>query len=88
MKQKKPLIVTLVCLFVVFGGIFGLHALGMYFMKKYFATFTPPPQVISTVEAKKETWQPYLTIVGNMSAINGVDISPEVSGQITKIYFK
>ena len=86
--MSKPMRRTIIGLIVVFGGIFGFYFLKQYGMHKYFSTFVPPPQTVSTVQAKNVLWQPYLTAVGTMSAINGVDISPEVSGQVKNIYFE
>ena len=80
--------ITLIGLFVVFGGIFGWYNLKQYFIAKFFANFVPPPQVVSTVLATSVTWQPYITYVGSISAANSLDISSEVAGQIKKIFFK
>ena len=85
--MSKRMNITIIALLVVFGGIFGWYGVRQYFMKKYFATFVPPPQVVSVATAKAENWQPYLYSVGSLSAINGVDISAETSGQVKAIYF-
>jgi membrane fusion protein (multidrug efflux system) len=85
--MKKPMVLTLLGLLVVFGGVFGWYNLKQYFIKKYFSTFTPPPQTISTVVASYQKWQPYLNSVGSVFATNSVDISSEVAGQIKQIYF-
>lgn len=86
-KLKNPMVLTIIGLIVIFGGVFGWYGLKQFFIKQFFAHFTPPPMVISTVVARSENWQPYLYAVGSLSAINGVDISPEVPGQIKEIYF-
>lgn len=81
------MILTIIGLVVVFGGIFGWYALKQQFINHFFSTFTPPPQTVSTVVAANVTWQPYLVAVGSIGATNGVDISPEVPGQIKSIFF-
>lgn len=86
--MTKRMSITIIALVIVFGSIFGWYGMRQYFMKKYFATFTPPPQVVSVATAKAENWQPYLFSVGNLSAVNGVEISSEASGQVKAIYFK
>ncbi len=75
-------------LILILGGVFGWNALKAHFIKAFFASYTPPPEAVNTANVEKISWQPYLEAVGNMSALNGVDLSPEVSGQIKAIYFK
>ncbi len=82
------MILTTVILLVVFGGVFGFYFLKQHFIAKYFETYSPPPPAVSTVIAKAVVWQPLLTAVGDMSAINGVEISPEVPGQVKAIFFE
>ncbi|KAB8033729.1 efflux RND transporter periplasmic adaptor subunit [Fluviispira multicolorata] len=86
--MAKRITFTLIGLLIIFGGIFGWYGVRQYFMKKYFATFTPPPQTVSVATAKLESWQPFLYAVGNLKAVDGVEISSEVSGQVKVIYFK
>lgn len=85
---KDPMTITITGLVVLFGSVFGWYGLKQIFIKQFFAKFVPPPMVVSAVHAKSQNWQPYLYAVGDLSAINGVDISPEVPGQIKEIYFK
>lgn len=51
-----------------------------------FAKMAPPPPTISTVKAEKLNYQPSDTAVGTFKAINGVEVTPQVSGQVTKKY--
>jgi len=88
MKSKKPLIFTLIALVVIFGGIFAWYGLRQHFINQFFAHFGQEPQVISAHAAKKQDWQPYLYAVGDLNSISGADISPEVPGRVTAIYFK
>jgi len=85
--MKKRMIIMIIALFIVFGGIFGWDALRSYFMHQFFANFQLPPVTISSTKAKAQTWQPFLSTIGTLEAVNGVDISPEVSGTIEAIYF-
>lgn len=85
--MSKRMSITIIALIFVFGAIFGWYGLRQFFMKKFFSTFEPPPQVVSVAKAKSENWQPYLYSVGSLSSINGVDISAETSGQVKAIYF-
>ncbi|MBS0358415.1 MAG: efflux RND transporter periplasmic adaptor subunit [Proteobacteria bacterium] len=85
--MKKRLIIMIIALLIVFGGIFGFLMMRGIMMKKYFASFEQPPVVISSAKVNAKTWQPTLDAVGDLSAVNGVAISSEVSGIVKKIYF-
>jgi membrane fusion protein (multidrug efflux system) len=47
-----------------------------------------PPSVIASTEVKQEHWQPSLSSVGSLVAINGIDVSTEVNGIASEIVFK
>lgn len=87
-RKKKPWIIAITILVVIFGGVFAFDITRALILKKIFSNFTPPPQVVSTITIKPQEWQKYLPAVGQVSAYRGVDISPEVSGRVDAIYFK
>lgn len=81
----KRMILMLIVVALVFGGIFGFKFM---FSAQQFANFTPPPRVVSADYAKEEIWQPYLSSIGTLSAVNGVDLSSEVDGKVKVIHFQ
>ncbi len=87
-SMSKPMLWMLVAVVVIFGGIFGFNGLRAVMIQKFFKSYVPPPQAVTTEVVKTMAWQPYLASVGNMTAIHGVDISPETSGQVKAIYFQ
>ncbi len=76
-----------IALLLVFGGIFTWNGIRAYFMKQYFAHAEPPAATVSTTKVQQATWQAKLTSVGSLSASDGIDIKPEVSGVITALPF-
>ena len=48
----------------------------------------PQPQVVTATAVEALEWQPQLSSVGTLTAVHGVDISSEVSGQVRKVNFK
>lgn len=46
-----------------------------------------PAQTVSTTTAKTDSWQSSLSAIGTFRAVNGADLSLEVSGIIDQIYF-
>src|SRR5579864_6587366 len=49
--------------------------------------YTPPPEAITTVVAKQETWPSTLSVVGTMTAIHGVTVSADLPGTVDQIEF-
>jgi membrane fusion protein, multidrug efflux system len=52
------------------------------------STYTPPPEAITTVVAKQETWPSTLSVVGNVAAIHGVTVSADLPGTVDQIKFE
>ena len=50
--------------------------------------FTPPPEAVTTVVAKPETWPSTLNVVGTMAAVHGVTVSADLPGTVDKIKFE
>ena len=85
----KRFIVVGLILIVVFGGLAWyqlVHKPAQ--LKAQAAARVPPPVTISAQPAKAETWQPALTSVGTLRAVNGVTIAPELDGVVKSINFK
>lgn len=85
--MKKRMAIAVGLLVLVFGGVFGWNAVGRYFMGQYFANFEPPPASVSTAIAERQSWQPRIAAVGQLSAVRGVDVSNEVAGTVSEIAF-
>jgi len=47
----------------------------------------PPPEMVSTRAAEKQTWETTLGAVGNVVAAKGVALSNDGAGIVTRIYF-
>ena len=88
-KNPRTRAITIVTIIlVVFAIIYSLKALENYMIKRYLAThnlFPPPP--VTVTNAQSETWQEYISSVGTLEAIQGIDLAPQVDGIVTKILF-
>src|SRR5215472_15447335 len=51
------------------------------------SNFQPPPEAITTIVAKEETWPSTLSVVGTMAAIHGVTVSADLPGTVDQIKF-
>ena len=85
--SKKTIFFTALIL-VIFAGIFGYKIFVNIMIAKFLAHFTFPPSTVSVIKAETQDWAPFLTATGNVVAIEGVNITPQVSGVVTKILFK
>lgn len=73
---------------IVFGLIFAWYGAKKLIFFYFMSTYTPPPVTISASIATQKHWQSYLSSVGTLTAVNGVDISSEASGIVKEIRFE
>ncbi|MCE9518429.1 MAG: efflux RND transporter periplasmic adaptor subunit [Verrucomicrobia bacterium] len=52
------------------------------------AKFAPPPTPVTTIVVKGQTWQPVLSAVGSLRAVNGVTVSTDLAGIVSEISFE
>jgi membrane fusion protein, multidrug efflux system len=50
--------------------------------------FQPPPEAITTITVKQETWPATLSVVGTVVAIHGVTVSADLPGTVDRINFE
>ncbi len=81
------LTLALLILATIFGGIFGWK---FYQAQQMAAARSggPPPATVAVSTARKELWQPYLSAVGSLAAVSGIEVTSEVAGQISAIHFE
>jgi membrane fusion protein (multidrug efflux system) len=81
----------LIMLGIVLLAITGLGAFKFFQIKKAIAMgamFAPPPAAVTTHVASKERWQPVISAVGSLRAIQGVNISTDSAGIVSEILFQ
>lgn len=85
--MRKRMLILIICLVVVFGGIFGWKAFVNYQIDQFLAHRTAPPVTVATLRAKQARWTPRLSSTGSLRAVQGVDITTEVPGKVVEIGF-
>ena len=50
--------------------------------------YHPPPEAVTTIVAKGETWPSTLGVVGTLAAVHGVTVSADLPGTVDKINFE
>jgi membrane fusion protein, multidrug efflux system len=82
----RRILIVLALLGVVLGGIFGWK---FYTLSQTAATQgPPPPAAVSSAEVKVERWQPRLSAVGSLVALQGIFVTNEVAGKVREIEFE
>jgi membrane fusion protein (multidrug efflux system) len=72
---------------VLIGGLAGIKYLQIERMTAYGDHFVPPPEVVTTATAKKDSWESFLTAVGSLEAVQGVVVTAELTGKVVHIAF-
>lgn len=81
--MKKMLII----LGIFFAIVFGWYGIKKVIFLWYMSHYQPPAVTVSATKTSSKTWRSYLTSVGSLTAVNGVDISAEVAGIVKEIRF-
>ena len=86
--MTKRMIRMLVIVGVIAAVLFAWDAFKNKMMKMAFAKMTPPPAAVTTFVVQGQTWQPVLSAVGSLKAINGVQVSTDLAGIVSEIAFE
>ncbi len=82
------MIVMLIGVGILFGAVFGFGTFKNYMIGKFLAGFANQTQTVATVRAEETLWQPALSSVGSIVAVNGANLSAEISGIVDSIHFE
>jgi len=52
------------------------------------ASFQPPPEAVTTIVARQETWPASLAAIGTVAAVQGVTVSADLPGLVEAILFE
>ena len=83
----KRMIIMLVGVGVVLGAFFAFQNFKAHMIGQVMASMANPPQTVSTTTAGMQQWQSQQEAVGSLRAVNGADLSLEVSGIVDQINF-
>lgn len=83
--MKKRMFFTILGLAIVFGGIFGYKWFVATKTAEFFANQPAPVETVTATQVEGATWQPVIKAVGSLEAVQGVDITAEITGKIIEI---
>ena len=84
----KRMVIMLVSVALTFGAVFGFLAFKARMISRIMAAQSNPPQAVSTAVVASAAWQPRLEAVGSARAVNGANLSSQISGIVSAIHFE
>lgn len=84
----KRFLLTFLVLLLIFGGLFGYKAYVGYKIGQFMAHRKFPPVNVSVSVAASGDWQPYTSSIGDIISPQTVNVTTQVAGQVTHIYFR
>ena len=82
-KRMLIMLGGILLLVLILAGGFFLH------IKKLMAAAPKPgPQTVTATKVQALDWQPQLSAVGSVMPVRGVDVTPEVAGQVREVRFR
>lgn len=86
--KLKNILLTIVACVVVFLIIAGLKTGQIFAIMKKYEGFKIPAESVTSAPAEGQSWVPELKSVGSTAAVQGVVVSTDLSGIVTKINFE
>ena len=86
--MKKPIILTIIGLFVLVVILGGIKFLQFGTMMAQGKQSGPPPETVTSATVTRDSWETLVTAVGSLDAVQGVTITAEVTGKVAKIAFQ
>ncbi len=85
---KRRMVVMLACVGTLFFLVFGYGMFRNIMIAKFLAGFSNQVQTVATIVAAPSPWQPQLSSVGSVAAVNGAQLSAEIPGIVDSIHFE
>ena len=85
--MKKRILLSVLGLLLVITILAGIKGLQIFKMVGKGKSFTPPPETVTTAQARSESWETTLPAVGSLEAVQGVTVAAELPGKVTHIAF-
>ncbi|WP_200173913.1 efflux RND transporter periplasmic adaptor subunit [Ectothiorhodospira shaposhnikovii] len=84
---NRRMILMLLVVSLLLGGVFGYKAFINALITDIFDNMPEPVATITATEAREQVWRPQLEAVGSFAAVQGADLTTEVSGIVQEILF-
>jgi membrane fusion protein (multidrug efflux system) len=86
--MRKRLTIVLIAAGALLAALVGFNIFKQHIVAQIRLKNSAPPQTVTTAVARSSDWQPEITAVGSLRAVQGVDVTTEVTGLVRNLYFK
>ncbi len=86
--MKKRIFLILLALVLTVAALAGTKLLQFKTMAANAQAFKAPAQAVTAAPVRAETWEPRLTAVGTLVAVQGITVTAEMAGKVTAIAFE
>jgi membrane fusion protein (multidrug efflux system) len=86
--MKKRILFAILVLLIVIGVLAGVKAMQIRTMIDHGKKAVLPPETVTTVTARSESWAASLSAVGSLTAVQGVTVAAELPAKIVEIVFE
>lgn len=86
-RIRNKMRVMLISVGILFGAIFLYKGIAKLLLNHFLKAHANPTYTVSTIVVGKQKWQPLLRATGSVRAIEGVNVTTELSGMVRDIYF-
>jgi len=86
--MTKKIIFTILGVLAIIGILGGIKGLQINRMIAIGSQSTPPPETVTTAVVRSESWEALITSVGSLEAVQGVMLTAELPGKVTRIAFE
>lgn len=86
--MKKAILFSIIGLVLLAGVLGGVKGLQIRRMIAQGEAYVPPPAPVTTAVVQSTTWPVELTAVGSLEAVQGVMVTAELTGKVSRIAFK
>jgi membrane fusion protein, multidrug efflux system len=86
--MKKRIILAVLGLIIIIAILAAVKASQIGAMINQGKKFVPPPETVTSVPVKSDSWATDLTAVGTLTAVQGVTVAAELAGKVVKIEFE
>ncbi len=86
--MTKKIVFTILGVLVLIGILGGIKGLQINRMIAIGSQSSPPPETVTTAVVQTESWEALITSVGSLEAVQGVMLTAELPGKVTRIAFE
>jgi membrane fusion protein, multidrug efflux system len=86
--MKSKIFVAIILVLLIVGGLAGVKAKQIQKLVDSSKSVAQPPESVSTAVVRQEKWRGTLSAIGSVTAVQGVNLTPEIAGTVRVISFE